>query len=37
MYWDALDFEVLIVPRRRWYRFVDTARPPPDDIVEATR
>ena len=35
MYWDALDFEVPIVPRRRWYRFVDTARPSPEDIVEA--
>ena len=37
MYWDALDFEVPIVPGRRWYRFVDTARPSPDDIVEAAR
>jgi glycogen operon protein len=37
MYWDALDFEVPIVPGRRWYRFVDTARPSPEDIVETAR
>jgi glycogen operon protein len=37
MYWDALDFEVPIVPGRRWYRFVDTARPSPEDIVEVAR
>ena len=37
MYWDALDFEVPIVPGRRWYRFLDTARPSPEDIVEAAR
>jgi glycogen operon protein len=36
-YWDALDFEVPIVPGRRWYRFVDTARPSPEDIVEDGR
>src|SRR6516162_4804748 len=35
MYWEALDFEVPIVPGRRWYRFVDTARPSPEDFVEA--
>jgi glycogen operon protein len=34
MYWDALDFEVPVVPGRRWYRFLDTARPSPEDIVE---
>jgi glycogen operon protein len=34
MYWDALDFEVPIVPGRRWRRLVDTARPSPEDIVE---
>jgi glycogen operon protein len=26
-----------IVPGRRWYRFLDTARPSPEDIVEAAR
>jgi glycogen operon protein len=34
MYWDALDFEVPIVPGRRWRRVVDTARPSPEDIVD---
>ena len=34
MYWDALDFELPIVPGRRWRRLVDTARPSPEDIVE---
>jgi glycogen operon protein len=34
MYWDALDFEVPVVPGRRWHRIVDTARPSPEDIVE---
>jgi glycogen operon protein len=37
MYWDALDFEVPVIPGRRWYRLVDTARPSPDDIVETAR
>jgi glycogen operon protein len=35
MYWDALDFELPPVPGRRWRRLVDTARPSPEDIVEA--
>jgi glycogen operon protein len=35
MYWDALDFEVPAVSGRKWYRFVDTARPSPEDVVEA--
>ena len=35
MYWDALDFEVPLVPGRRWYRYIDTARPSPEDIVDA--
>jgi glycogen operon protein len=34
MYWDALDFEVPIVPGRRWRRLVDTARASPEDIDE---
>jgi glycogen operon protein len=37
MYWDALDFELPIVPGRRWRRLVDTARPSPEDIVEDVR
>jgi glycogen operon protein len=37
MYWDALEFELPIVPGRRWFRVVDTARPSPEDIVEPTR
>jgi glycogen operon protein len=37
MYWDALDFEMPIVPGRRWWRLVDTARPSPEDIVEDVR
>jgi glycogen operon protein len=37
MYWDTLDFEVPIVPGRRWRRLVDTARPSPKDIVEDAR
>jgi len=37
MYWDALDFEVPIITGRRWYRFIDTARPSPEDIVETAR
>jgi glycogen operon protein len=37
MYWDPVDFEAPTVTGRRWYRFVDTARPSPDDIVETAR
>jgi glycogen operon protein len=37
MYWDTLDFEVPIVPDRRWRRLVDTARPSPEDIVKDVR
>src|SRR5262249_15412724 len=37
MYWDALDFELPIVRTRRWYRFVDTARLSPDDILDSPR
>jgi len=37
MYWDALDFEVPNVSGRKWYRFVDTARPSPEDVVETAR
>jgi glycogen operon protein len=34
MFWEPLDFEVPLIPGRRWFRAVDTARPSPDDIVE---
>jgi len=37
MYRDALDFEVPVITGRRWYRFIDTARPSPEDIVETAR
>jgi glycogen operon protein len=37
MYWEPLEFEIAAVPGRRWHRLVDTARPSPDDIVEAAR
>jgi glycogen operon protein len=37
MYWDALDFELPVIQGQRWYRLLDTARPSPDDIVEASR
>jgi glycogen operon protein len=37
MYWEALDFEVPVVPGRSWRRLVDTARPSPKDIVEDVR
>jgi glycogen operon protein len=30
----SLTFEVPNVPGRRWRRFVDTARPSPEDIIE---
>jgi glycogen operon protein len=34
MYWDALNFQLPVIPGQRWYRLVDTARPSPDDIIE---
>jgi glycogen operon protein len=37
MHRDALDFEVPVITGRRWYRFIDTARPSPEDIVETAR
>jgi isoamylase len=37
MYWETLEFEVAVVPGRRWNRLVDTARPAPEDIVEDDR
>lgn len=34
MHWDGLDFEIPVVPGRRWYLAVDTAEPSPRDIAE---
>jgi isoamylase len=34
MFWDSLDFELPIVPGRRWYSAVDTAKPSPHDIAD---
>ena len=34
MFWDSLEFELPVVPGRRWCLAVDTARPSPYDIVE---
>jgi glycogen operon protein len=35
MFWESLDFELPVVPGRRWCMAVDTARPSPLDIAEA--
>jgi glycogen operon protein len=34
MYWEALDFELPVIPGRRWLRAVDTALAPPLDIAD---
>jgi glycogen operon protein len=34
MFWDALDFEVPVVPGRHWCLAVDTAQPSPHDIAD---
>jgi len=34
MFWDSLDFDLPILPGRRWFLAVDTARPSPHDIVD---
>jgi glycogen operon protein len=34
MYWEPLYFELPTIPGRRWSRFLDTARPAPEDIAE---
>jgi isoamylase len=34
MFWDRLDFELPVVPGRRWCRVVDTAQPSPHDIAD---
>jgi glycogen operon protein len=33
MYWESVDFDLPIVPGRSWFRALDTAQPPPDDIA----
>jgi len=35
MFWDTLDFELPVVPGRRWCVSVDTAQPSPHDISDA--
>jgi len=35
MFWDALDFETPPLPRRRWFKAVDTAEPSPRDIEDS--
>ena len=34
MFWDSLDFELPVVPGRRWCVAVDTARASPHDIAD---
>ena len=34
MFWESLDFELPIVPGRRWCQAVDTAQPSPYDIAD---
>jgi isoamylase len=34
MFWDGLDFELPVVPGRRWFVAVDTAQPSPRDIAD---
>lgn len=34
MFWESLDFELPVVPGRRWCVAVDTAQPSPHDIAE---
>jgi glycogen operon protein len=34
MFWESLDFELPVVPGRRWCMAVDTARPSPLDIAD---
>jgi glycogen operon protein len=34
MFWEPLDFEVPDVPRRRWYKAIDTFAPSPHDIAD---
>jgi len=34
MFWDGLEFELPMVPGRRWCVAVDTSRPSPHDIAD---
>jgi glycogen operon protein len=34
MFWDGLDFELPVVPGRRWRLAVDTAQPSPHDVAD---
>ena len=34
MFWESLDFELPVVPGRRWCLAVDTAQPAPRDIAD---
>jgi isoamylase len=34
MFWESLEFELPVVPGRRWCLAVDTAQPSPRDIAE---
>jgi glycogen operon protein len=34
MFWDSLDFELPVVPGRRWRLAVDTAQPAPHDVAD---
>jgi len=34
MFWDSLEFELPVVPGRRWCVAVDTAQPSPHDIAD---
>ena len=34
MYWEKLDFEIPVQPRRLWFKVLDTAEPSPHDIVD---
>lgn len=34
MFWDGLDFELTVVPGRRWCLAADTAQPSPPNIAD---
>jgi isoamylase len=34
MCWEALDFEIPVVPERKWHLAIDTSAPSPDDIAD---
>jgi isoamylase len=35
MFWESLEFEIPLVPGRRWFLAIDTAQPPPHDITDS--